>query len=237
MSKTKDEHGTSGGAMAAWVAAIAIGIGCATSPDEGRDVRSETNAAAPEAKLPPTSAPVGGGAPGADAGPTPKDAGKKGDAAVDGAVPTAVVPGAACPLADAIVSETCGACGTREAICVASRTGPGGTWSDFGACTGEVEDGCTAGTIVTEACGNCGTLTRTCSAYCEWDTPACVEPPNACTPYATGYTTAGCPAGGYRRRTCTASCAWGTFAPSCSQTEGPLVVAPTVGGTVSGIYP
>ncbi len=140
------------------------------------------------------------------------------------------VPGEACAVADAIASEACGTCGTRQAVCIGSTASGGGKWSPWGACMNEVPSGCTPGEVrVAEACGSCGTKTETCSNTCRWNTGTCQEPANACIPKSSEFVAAGCVEGTYRLRNCTSACAWLPFTSNCVAPSPSMKVPTTVG--------
>jgi hypothetical protein len=169
-----------------------------------------------------------------------KDAGKDAakEAGVDAGKP-APNEGAACTTIDEIFPRLCGACGTQEAICLAKPDGTPGIVSLYSECVNEIAGGCLPGTSIVEPCGNCGTRTRVCNQYCTFTSPTCTgEPVNACTPTATDYTSAGCPAAGtVRTRACSGVCTWSNWTPTCGGLDFKLVVAATTGDSVSGIYP
>jgi hypothetical protein len=192
----------------------------------------------------PAVLPPGTGAPppqnnggGNDAGA--KDSGKPDATPPVDAGPPPPVAGTACTKLNEVKQKQCGACGTQETVCLAEGAGPNGKWSDYGACTNEIPDGCIPGTVERDvACGNkCGKQTRTCTQYCLWNTTACQEPANACIPNATEYSTAGCGTPGtYRSRDCGATCAWSNFTATCNppNNANKLDLSPTVGGEASG---
>jgi hypothetical protein len=141
------------------------------------------------------------------------------DAGVDAdAAPPRPVPGATCTVPDMIASEPCGACGTREILCLVGPTpGSPSTWSHWSVCTNEVPGGCIPGTVESAACGFCGTALRTCTALCAWNAGVCTgQPANACIPGKKETSSAGCLPGTARERTCESSCRWGGFSATCS---------------------
>lgn len=186
------------------------------------------------ATLPPPS----GGSSGGSSGATSSDGGKpaKPDASVD-AGPPPPAPGTACTKIDEIFKRSCGACGTQEALCLAGEDGGAGKVSDYGACTGEVADGCIPGTTATESCGNCGTLTKTCNKYCAWTKTACAgEPTNSCAAGTVAWSTTGCPSG-MTQRSCSDACQWSSFTGVCSAPDFVVKASGVVGKTASVIFP
>lgn len=169
-----------------------------------------------------------------------KDSGtdaKKESGVVDSG-PPAPNEGDPCTVVDEIFERQCGACGKQEALCVANANGSGGTVSAYSQCVGELVDGCIPGTSENETCGNCGTRVRTCNKYCAWTAGTCTgEPPNACTPTANDWTSAGCTtANTVRVRQCGATCSWSSFS-SCAALDFELTVPANAGETASAIYP
>jgi hypothetical protein len=216
--------------------ALAVIVAC--SADGGGDVIVDTPASAepdPTVSLPPPSRPD-------DASSDVKDSGKDGakDAKPDtyDAGKPAPNPGDACKTLDEMFTRTCGICGTQKALCLAGPDGGAGVVSIYSPCENELVGGCVPGTVENEPCGNCGTRKRTCTVYCAWTATTCTgEPPDACSPTAHDYTTAGCPTPGtYRTRSCGSGCAWNGFS-GCGSLDFQLTVSGTVGNTVSAIYP
>ena len=178
--------------VVAAVLGVAWVVGCSASGSD--DVGSETTPTDPPPP-PPATLPPASSAPGEiDASkPSPKDAGK--DSTVD-AGPPPPVPGTTCAVRDEIKKKKCGACGEQSTVCLGTGDAGGGTWSEYGACTGELAGGCIPGTTVTEACGNCGTRTKTCSQYCGYAVAACKgEPVDSCVPGSVDLATSSQPAG------------------------------------------
>lgn len=161
----------------------------------------------------------------------------KKESGVDAGVP-APNEGDPCAVVDQIFTRQCGACGTQESLCLADASGSGGTVSAYSQCVDELAGGCLPGATENESCGNCGTRVRTCNKYCGWTAGTCTgEPPNACSPTANDWTSAGCGiAGTVRTRQCGATCAWSSFS-SCVALDFELTVAGTATGEVSAIYP
>ncbi len=161
--------------MAASVVAAAAIAGCATG-DFG-----ELDTPANELGTRPPPAPDrDGGRRMLDSGPADtgtSDSSENTDAADGG---DSSVPDGACPVLNATRSRACGMCGQAISRCIDNGRG-NGTWSAYGACTGEVADGCTPGSVKSEPCGACGTVTKTCNNACAYATTACSEPASCST--------------------------------------------------------
>ena len=217
--------------VVAAVLGVAWVVGCSASG--GDDIGSETtptDPTPPPAALPPATLPPPGEL---DASkPPPKDAGK--DVTVD-AGPPPPVPGTTCAVRDEIKKKKCGACGDQETVCLGTGDAGGGTWSEYGSCTGELAGGCVPGSTVTEACGNCGTRTKTCSQYCGYAVAACKgEPVSSCVPGSVDLANAGCSTtDAYHQRTCASTCTYGNFGTTCDPAPTTIAVGPTVGNVTS----
>jgi hypothetical protein len=137
---------------------------------------------------------------------------------------------------NAILTRSCGFCGSQQAVCLAGGDGGGGKVSDYSTCTGEVANGCAPGTSATEVCGLCGTHQKICQNNCQWAAGSCTgEPVGACTPGVVTNTGAGCSAGSYRQQTCGNDCKLGNVSVSCGPFMNPvtLQVPAAVNGVVS----
>ncbi len=139
--------------------------------------------------------------------------------------------GTACTTVGFIYPKKCGFCGTSEAACEADmKVGV------YGACSGEVVDGCMPGTTRSSACGLCGTKSEICQNNCQWASGTCMgEPVGACAPGNVKYTTAGCTtANTFRKQTCGTTCQYGApEPPPCKPKDTGVAIATTVGGTVT----
>lgn len=163
------------------------------------------------------------------------DAGR--DATPDGATDAGAdsgsspATGTACTTVGFIYTKKCGLCGTAEAACEADmKVGV------YGACSGEVVDGCMPGTTRTSACGLCGTKSEICQNNCQWASGTCMgEPVGACPPGDVKYTTAGCTeANTFRKQVCGTTCQFGApEPPPCKPKDTSVSISTTTGGTVS----
>lgn len=169
-----------------------------------------------------------------------------GGGGTSGMLPPGPAPGSACeePLAE--YKQGCGLCGKQTAVCILVD----GAYkvSQYGECTGEVEDGCRPGTSQTAAtCGYCGTVDRTCSNACKWvNSGSCqgeVSGTSAtrCKPGETRVSSltgdgSSCEAGSYVTHTCYPAdsqyrCRWN--APLPAMCAAPGLNAPAKGQTAS----
>ncbi len=229
------------------LASSTIALAVAACSADGNDADAVTSSEAgtePEESgsvLPPSTGTDGGAIADARADAKAKDGGKDAskESGVADAGKPAPPPGSACAVIDEIFVKQCGACGKQEALCLANADGgPGGTVTEYNACTGELEGGCVPGTTDNEACGNCGTRVRTCNKYCAWTAGQCTgEPADSCSPTSNDYTTAGCPTvGTYRQRECGSTCKWSPLS-SCQPLAFRLTAGANAGETTSEIYP
>lgn len=223
-------------AVTSFVGMAAI-IGC--SADGAGDVIEDENATEPDegngTYLPPSSSGSSSSS-SSSGGSGTKDGGTKKDSGTKDAGPPPPEPGDACTKIDQIFKKACGACGTQEAVCLASGDAGAGTVSDYGPCTNEIAGGCIPGTEEDVACGNCGTAKKTCNKYCAWSTSACTgQPANSCKPGSVEYTAAGCGPSTYRKRDCQDSCQWTNYSTSCAAPVNDIVlnINGTAGQTAS----
>ncbi len=165
---------------------------------------------------PGTAGPVDGGpgvdsrVPGLDGGGDPidgamprPDAGDRVDGAMppDGGTPTFDAgPPEPCPTPGVSEPVPCGACGTVDRFCTASRVWAYGVCRDEGACM--------PGTIDSMACGNCGTQPARCTIACTWETTGACSGEGECMPGARTRSGAGCMAGATREVLCSDACAF-----------------------------
>ena len=100
--------------------------------------------------------------------------------------------------------------------CASANDAAVGKVSAYGACAGEVPNGCQPGTTEQTSCGLCGKASRVCGNACAWITGQCAgEPANACEPGKEESSGAGCPADQFRSRPCAATCTWSAFSQTC----------------------
>jgi hypothetical protein len=160
--------------------------GCPTTHDPEVDAASALDAGSDASAPNDASSPNDASA--------PLDAFAPRDAGVDAADP--------CPMAGAVVTQSCGMCGTRTRFCTSTLT-----WAD-GPCMGETGV-CEAGSTGLAPCGRCGQQAQFCSASCGWvPMGACIGETGTCTPGDHQRVTTGCAAGQSRVRTCSTSCAF-----------------------------
>jgi hypothetical protein len=153
--------------------------------------------------------------------------------------------GSPCSPPNATQSQPCGKCGTQSRLCLNTGGDAGATWQAWGACNGEVVNGCVPGTSDSVTCGFCGKMTRVCQNTCVWANGSCVgEAPvqDRCyqgeEQYVEGIS---CAANMGRTRTCTpppadggaGGCTWGNYSVNCVPTPTSLIIPTTVGNFVS----
>lgn len=232
--------------LGAALGSLAVGayvVGCTADGGGPSDTPPSDSQDATLADSP--SIPVPDATPLADSGAKPDsataDAGDAGadanDAAVD-AGPKPPQPGDPCPVVNGIVTRSCGACGTQQALCELGDAGKGVT-GEFGFCDGEVPGGCLPGSVDNVACGLCGTLKRVCQNNCTWAVGACTEPPMACKPDSVRYVTAGCALPDtFRTQVCNATCGWNPPVGACEppMNANTLTIGANVGDVVSAEY-
>jgi hypothetical protein len=110
-------------------------------------------------------------------------------------------------------------------------------WSEWSACTGEIDGGCLPGTQTVQSCGACGKQTVICEPDCELGATNCEgQVAGGCIPGTVEFTpVAACATdGGIAGKTesCGATCQWDASA-TCEAPPSTLTIAPSGSGEVN----
>jgi hypothetical protein len=230
------------GALSVLVGIVQI-AGCATTDDTTIVVAPDADPVIPvidSGKQPVKDASTDAKPPVKDTGtqdvfvPPPTDAATDAapkDAAPDTG-PTAPATGTPCTVVGTNYTQSCGLCGTKEALCeVDLKVGA------YSPCAGEVVGGCMPGMTTTKSCGICGTQTEICDNMCTPSTGACSgELAGGCLPGSVKVTVAGCGVGETRSQTCGATCLLGAPTACAAPVYPILTISRTVGTTVNADF-